>query len=129
MGSTADSDRVRRLVYGGSTRSGSLSTGDIDSIVDDAASVWFAAAEAAEAESAAGGGMVKVGDLTIMTGKNYAEVARRFRRKGATSAAPYFGAVTRSDKDTERTDIDRPDPEYWLGMHDNPTVGGATGDY
>ena len=61
---------MRRNLYGGFTKCGSLSTDDIASFFDENANVWLAAAQAANAEqqNAIAGGRKKVGDLEVDPG-------------------------------------------------------------
>lgn len=122
--STADSDAVRRLLYGGSTRSGTLSTGDIDWFVDNASNVWLAAAEAAGAEGAAAYGQPtnkKVGDLSISRSADYLrwrQLSSTLRRKGISKVTPFAGGTSKADKTARESDTDRVQSEVKVAMHD-----------
>jgi hypothetical protein len=121
--STADSDAVRRLLYGGSTRSGTLSTGDIDWFVDNAPNVWLAAAEAASAESSVNLDITSksVGDLRIEYGDraaNFKGLAAQYRRKGISKVTPFAGGTSRADKTARESDTDRVQSEVKVGVHD-----------
>ena len=126
MASTADADTVRRLIYGGSTRTGTLSTGDINWFVDANPNVYLAASEAAFAEYAVEAGQPTnkaVGDISIGRSADYLryrELAQNLRRRGLRSVKPYAGGLTRSSKDTERDDSDRVPPAFAVGQFDNP---------
>ena len=126
MASTADSDAVRRLLYGGSTRSGSLSTGDIDWFVDTNSNLWLAASEAAMAEAgAAGSGITrkKVGDLEIeYSAGEWTSRSKTFRRRGIAKVSPYAGGISVADKASVESDSDRDRPEFYRGIHDLETA-------
>lgn len=127
MATTSDSDLLRVLVYGGSTRIGSLSTDDINSLLDNTQSVWFAASHAAGAEASkltlSGGGRKRVGDLEIDTKQAAADfrtIQANLRRQGLSGLKGYAGGVTRSSIDAEKTNSERPDPVASIGQFDNP---------
>ena len=125
MASSTDIAQVRRLIYGGSTRAGTLSTGDIGWFVDSAPNVWLAASEAAASEAAAyGSGRKKVGDLEIEEGSagGWLDLSRRLRRKGISSVSPYAGGISVSDKVTQDTDSDYSRPGNRLGMFDYQNI-------
>jgi hypothetical protein len=126
MASTAAAD-LRRLIYGGSTRSGSLSTGDLEWFAANRGNVWLAAAAAAEAEATASAGIAakQVGDLRIQYADDsagYAAAADRLRAQGIRSVAPYAGGISLSDIDTVESDTDRPTPAFARGMMTNPDL-------
>lgn len=125
MASTSDSDTIRRHIYGGSTRSGTLSTADIDWYADNYSNLWLAASEAANAEAlkAMSGGKKKVGDLEIDVGATAAawnDLAKRLRvtgvRKGGVS--PFSGGISISDKTSNETDSDWDRTAGQLGQFD-----------
>ena len=123
MASTDDSDAVRRLLYGGSTRSGTLSTGDVDWFVDNAPNVWLAAAEAASAEASVNLDVVSksVGDLRIEYGERatrYQGLSAQYRRKGIAKVTPFAGGISIADKTARESDTDRNAPAVAVGMHD-----------
>ncbi len=125
MASTADADTVRRLIYGGSTRTGTLSTADVNWFVDNNPNVRLAASEAAMAEATllASKPSRTVGDISIdYTGaiNNYRSMSADLRKSGLRSVKPYAGGLTRSSKDTERDDSDRVPPAFAVGQFDNP---------
>ena len=125
MASSTQVAQVKRLIYGGSTRTGSLSTGDIGWFVDNAPNIWLAASEAAASEAAAyGSGRKKVGDLEIEEGSagGWLDLSRRLRRKGISTVAPYAGGISVSDKQTQRDDTDWDQPANRLGMFDYDAV-------
>lgn len=124
MPSSTSIAQVRRLIYGGSTRSGSLSTGDIGWFVDNAANVYLAAEQAALAEAAADFGNVtnmSVGDLSVGRSADYLrwrELAARLHRQGIRSVSVYAGGISQSDKETQRADTDWDKPANRLGQFD-----------
>lgn len=124
MPSSTSIAQVRRLIYGGSTRTGTLSTGDIGWFVDNAPNVWLAAAEAAASEAAAyGSGRKKVGDLEIEEGSagGWLDLSKRLRRKGLSSVSVYAGGISVSDKTAQTADSDWDQPANRLGMFDYET--------
>lgn len=120
MASSTQVAQIRRLIYGGSTRTGSLSTGDIGWFADNRGNIWLAAAAAAEAEGAyAGAGRKKVGDLEIDEGNGgWRDLAKSLRLQGLRSVKPYAGGISVSDKETQRSDSDYDQPAVRLGMFD-----------
>ena len=125
MPSSTSIAQVRRLIYGGSTRTGTLSTGDIGWFVDNAPNVWLAASEAAASEAAAyGSGRKKVGDLEIEEGSagGWLDLSRRLRRKGISAVSPYAGGISVADKAAQDTDSDWDRPANRLGMFDYDSV-------
>ena len=77
---------IRRLLYAGSTRTGTLSTADLEWFIDNKPNVWLAASAAAlsEAQYYAALGNRKVGDLGVDYGGAVAEwrlLSNRLRRE------------------------------------------------
>lgn len=125
--STGSND-IRRLIYGGSTRTGTLSTADLEWFYTNHADVWLAAAQAADAEAAVNGGKASkaVGDLKIeyrSAADGYGAVAERLRLRSLRSVAPFAGAVTQTDVDREAGDSERPTMAFRRGMHENAWAG------
>lgn len=121
MPSSTSIAQVRRLIYGGSTRSGSLSTGDIGWFVDNNANIYLAASAAAAAEGqVAGGGRKKVGDLEIDEGAagGWMDLSKTLRLRGIRSVSVYAGGISQSDKETQRADTDWDKPANRLGQFD-----------
>jgi len=115
---------MRMLLHDCSSGTAKFSDEELEWFVDNSASVWYAAAEAADAlamQITASGVRKKVGDLEIDyggTALQYRGLAARFRARGALAAVPYAGGITRSGKDAEKADSDRPAPAVSIGMHD-----------
>lgn len=120
MASTADTDLAKILVYGGSTRSGTLSATDIGTILDSEPSVYYGAAMIAESEAGnlAGEGGKQVGDLKIEAGAatEMRKIAISLRRRAVARAKPFAGAMSVAEKQTEDGNTDRPDPVFWWGQ-------------
>jgi len=132
MASTSDADTVRRLIYGGSTRSGTLSTADVDWYVDAEPNVYLAGAEAAAAEASVNADLAEkaVGDLRIRygeTARGWDAVYRRLRRRGLRKVKAHSGGISVAGKDTAYSDSDWDQPASRLGVHDfDNSTGGST---
>lgn len=121
MASSTSIAQIRRLIYGGSTRAGTLSTGDIGWFADNSANIWLAASQAAAAEGAAGGvGRKKVGDLEIDEGAagGWLDLSKALRLRGIRSVSVYAGGISVSDKATQQADSDWDQPANKLGDFD-----------
>lgn len=129
---TANNDSVRRLIYGGSTRSGTLSTADIASFVAENGNVYLAASEAAMAEMAVNVSAPtnrKVGDLSVSFSADYLrfrDLSRSLRKRGLRAIKPFAGGITISNKDAERDESDRVAPAFAVGQFDNPVTGSSS---
>jgi hypothetical protein len=133
MASTADTNLAKILVYGGSTRSGTLSGSDIGTILDTEANVYYGAAMIALSEAANAveteKGIQKVGDLSISNSGDYLRyraIYTNLRRRAAARAKPFAGGISVAEKDTEAGDTDRPDPVFWWGQFGNPSGGSSS---
>jgi hypothetical protein len=62
-----------------------------------------------------GGGRATYSQLS----KQYLRQAISFEAKAATLATGYVGGVSIADKLNNEMNIDRPDPQFSIGMHDN----------
>lgn len=119
MASSTQIAQVRRLIYGGSTRTGTLSTGDIGWFVDNGANIWIAASNAAAAEGSVGGvGRKKVGDLEIDEGAagGWMDLSKRLRLQGIRSVSVYAGGIGVSDKTANESDSDWDKPAFRSGQ-------------
>lgn len=125
MASTADQDYVRILVYGGSTRSGTVSVADIGTVLDDSVNVYLAASRIALAEAAnlARQTNLKVGDLSItrigIEAAQYRTLSKDLRKQGVRSVKPFAGGISQAQKDTNENNSDRVSG-FRIGMFDNP---------
>ena len=109
---------IRRLLYGGSTRTGNLSTADLEWFIDDKPNVYLAASAAAlsEAQNYAARGNRVVGDLEIDyvgqggTVQVWQDLSARLRLQGIRTVKPYSGGISVTDKANReaQTDYDRP---------------------
>jgi hypothetical protein len=133
MASTEDTSSVRRYIYGGSTRSGSLSTADIDSYVDENSNTYLAAAAAADAEAllAMAGGKKKVGDLEIdvgATAPTWLALAKKLRVRGIRKGGvtPFSGGISLNDKANNESDTDWNQTAGKLGQFDYRGDGYST---
>lgn len=116
-------DLLRVLLDDTTTSASKFSDETLQWFVDNSASVWYAAAEAADTYAGvlAGKGSKRVGDLAVDYGGSvgeYRAMAQRFRARGSRGAVPFAGGITRTDKDAERADTDRVGPAFSVGMHD-----------
>ena len=120
MASSTQIAQIRRLTYGGSTRSATLSTGDIGWFADNQPNIWLAAASAAEAEgAAAGAGRKKVGDLEIDEGDGgWQTLAKALRLQGIRRVSPFAGGRSVAAKTDQEADTDWDRPAVRLGMFD-----------
>jgi len=131
----SDRDLMRMLLHDTSSGSAKFSDEDLAWFVANSASIWYAAAEAADtyaAQVTAGGVSKQVGDLRIDYGSGgggaageYHAMAARFRARGSRSAVPFAGGIFQSDKDAEKDSSDRVAPAFSIGMHDER--GSSTG--
>jgi len=113
------------LLHDMSTDSIKFSDEDLAWFIANSASVWYAAAEAAETYAgvlAAAAGSKAVGDLSVVNaGVNavyYRSMAARFRARGSRDAVPFAGGISQSGKDAEKADSDRVAPAAAIGIHD-----------
>lgn len=73
----------------------------------------------------------KIGDLTLQYRSGAAqgsyltlrEKIRTLRLEGVRKVKPYAGGISRSDKQTARSDADRDPPHFSIGMTDHPGLG------
>ena len=119
---------MRRYLYGGSTKSGSLSTDDLGAFVDENVNLYLAASQAANAEAmkVASGGKKKVGDLEVDPGATagmWTNLSKQLRLKGVRQVRPYSGGISVSDKSNRLSDTDRDAPAFKSGQFGYP---GAT---
>lgn len=125
MATAAQIASVRRYIYGGSTRSGSLSTDDIGSFVDENVSVLYAAAYAADAEAsdAATNPDKKIGDLELRYGAvadSFRTLSASLRAQASRRVSPFAGGISRSAKDTQYADSDMVRPKFRVDQFTNP---------
>ncbi len=111
MASSTQIAQMRRLLYGGSTRTGTLSTDDVAWFHDNNVNLYLGAEQAANAEAinAVAQGDRKVGDLSVMhgfTATYWKGLAKQLRLRGIRSAKPYSGGISVSDKNAQETDSD-----------------------
>jgi len=128
--STSAAD-VRRLIYGGSTRSGYLSPADLVWFRANEPNLYLAAAAAAEAEAQqlVATGNRKVGDLEISydNSSEWRALAKQLRIRGLVRISPYSGGISVSDKDSQAADTDYDAPSFKRGQFDNnSSTGGST---
>ena len=120
----SNTDLLRMLLHDTSSGTAKFSDEDLQWFVDNSASVWYAAAEAADTLAAritASGASKSVGDLRIDYGGSateYHSMAQRFRARGSRAAVPFAGGIFQADKDTENADTDRVTPSFSVGQHD-----------
>jgi len=120
---------MRMLLHDTSSGTMKFSDEELAWFVANSASVWYAAAEAADtyAGTLAAKGSKSVGDLRIDYAGALAEyraMSARFRARGARGAVPFAGGIFQSDKDTEEADTERAAPAFAVGMHDYYTSTG-----
>lgn len=136
--STNDTDAVKLLIGDLSTAASGelLSTAAVDYLLADRGSVKAAAVAGCEVLAAQFATKVgkAVGDLRIESQQkftHYMELAQRLRRNLLISTAtPYAGGVSWSDKVAEDGDTDRVVPFFQRGLDDNPDnpqTGGPLG--
>lgn len=117
-------DLLRMLLHDTSSGSAKFSDEDLQWFVDNSASVWYAAAEAADTLAArltAAGASKQVGDLRIDYGgsaQEYRGMAQRFRARGSRAAVPFAGGIFSADKETEEADTSRSVPSFKIGQFD-----------
>ena len=129
MATTGNIDDLQRYLYGGSTRTGTLSTADLGSFADENPNIFLAAEQAAYAEmmEAIAGGKKKVGDLEVDPGVvagRWQTLAKQLRLRGVRQVKPYAGGVSIDDKRATETDKDWDTPESRRGQFDYD--GGST---
>jgi len=133
MASTAAAD-IRRLIYGGSGSSGSLSTGDLEWFRSNNVNLYIGAAAAAGAEAAkayASPTYKTVGDLSIGQSGiylRYRALEKQLRAQGVRRIAPYAGGISVAGKDSDYADSDMVTPVFRVGQFDNPGTDNSTGD-
>ena len=128
-------DRVRFEVGDTNTTTAKLSDEEIAMLIGDNNHILYAAAAAAEAiggQSASGVSSKSVGDFSISfpTGSDggglgsYSALAAALRNRAASKAASklYAGGISKSDKTEMVEDADRVQPQFTIGMNDNPTA-------
>jgi len=133
MATTGNVDDMQRLLYGGSTKTGSLSTADLGWFYDNNVNVYLAASQAANAEALvkAAQGDRKVGDLEIsFAGAGggvdfYTKLSKELRLRGVRQVKPYSGGISIDDKVAREGDSDWDRPESRRGQFDYN--GGSTG--
>ena len=130
MATTGNVDDMSRLLYGGSTKTGSLSTGDLGWFYDNNVSLYLAASQAAYAEGMedASGGKKKVGDLEIdpgSAGDYWLGLSKQLRLRGVRQTKPYSGGISIDDKAAVESGSDWDRPESRRGQFDYN--GGSTG--
>lgn len=134
-GSVASSkDQVRLLV--GQTSSSItpiLYDQEINWFLSQAGGVYFAAAMAAEelgSKCAALAMDRKVGQLAVGYGNRaqvYREQAKSLRRQGMTRGVQvYVGGQTVAEQVSDNADTTRTQPQFRVGMDDNPPLYGST---
>lgn len=128
MASTADMNVMKRHLYGGSTRSGTLSTGDLGYYADNAPNLYIAASRAALAEAGASvGGSKQVGDLKIdRKAEDWHALSKRLRIEGVRSVKPYSGGISVADSDSQAADTDWRRGPFRVGRFDNPGASTST---
>ncbi len=134
MATTENINDMQRHLYGGSTRTGTLSTADLGSYVDENVNIFLAAEQAAYAEmiNAAAKGDRKVGDLEVnYSGQGggadfWKGLGKQLRLRGVRRGVkPYAGGVSIADKVATERDVDWSSPESRRGQFDYD--GGSTG--
>lgn len=131
MATTGNIDDLQRHLYGGSTRTGTLSTADLGAYADENANIFLAAEQAAYAEmqEAIAGGRKKVGDLEVdpsMSAASWQRLGKQLRLRGVRRGVkPYAGGVSIADKVATERDVDWSPPESRRGQFDYD--GGSTG--
>lgn len=76
-----------------------------------------------------------VGDLRISYShlqKHYAELAGRLEydlAKSPAGGSPYAGGISIADKDSNRADTDRPRPDFYRGIQDDPQIRNDGAEY
>ncbi len=131
MATTGNIDDLQRFLYGGSTRTGTLSTADLGSFADENPNIFLAAEQAAYAEmqEAIAGGRKKVGDLEVDPGAvagSWQRLAKQLRLRGVRRGVkPYAGGISIDDRAAQERDSDWDRPESRRGQFDYD--GGSTG--
>ena len=123
MASSTEIAQMRRLLYGGSTKSGSLSTDDVAWFHDNNASLYFGAAQAANAEqiNTMAGGRRKVGDLETDPGVSadaWAALSKQLRLRAVRQTKPFAGGISVAAKTAQEQDSDWDRPESRRGQFD-----------
>lgn len=130
MASSTQIAQMRRLLYGGSTKTGSLSTDDVAWFFDNNVNLYLGAAQAAYAEGmeTAGGGKKKVGDLEIdpgASGDYWLGLSKQLRLRAVRQVKPFSGGISVDAKVATEADSDWDAPESRRGQFDYD--GGSTG--
>jgi len=133
MASSTQIAQMRRLLYGGSTKTGSLSTDDVAWFFDNNVNLYLGAAQAANAEALvkAAQGDRKVGDLEIsFAGAGggvdfYTKLSKELRLRGVRQVKPFSGGISVDAKVAAEADSDWDRPESRRGQFDYN--GGSTG--
>ena len=134
MATTGNIDDLQRYLYGGSTRTGTLSTADLGSFADENPNIFLAAEQAAYAEmiTAAAKGDRRVGDLEVnYSGQGggadfWKGLGKELRLRGVRRGVkPYAGGVSIDDRASQERDTDWDRPESRRGQFDYD--GGSTG--
>lgn len=128
--SDSDKDAVRFIIGDTNTGDQLLSDEEIAWLLTENGGKYAAAVAACEAIAAAFSRKIDLtsaseGSLSLSYAdrrKYYLEMAATIRRKNSiTSVIPYAGGIRISDKSTNETDTDRPDPDFYREMDDYVT--------
>ena len=135
-------DAVRYLTKDTSTSAAINSDEEITWLIASEANLYYAAAAAADAIAASYADDAKVnsksvGDLSISSGdaigarvREYRNLARSLRTRGAKRVSPFSGGISRSGKKSQRQDDDYDQPAFSRGSMANPQVStGVNSDF
>ena len=119
-------DKVRFLIGDTNMADPQLSDEEILWLISSQGNIYNAAAMACE-QIVTLGRLVdkKVGDFEIRGASRARDLmsrARSLRLRGASSAVPYSGGISRSDKQGREQDSDRVRPAFHIGQFDSPGI-------
>ncbi len=122
---TTDLAKVRRLIGDTSSASAEFTDEEVTFFIGEEGTIYGAASIACESLAAKYAKKVdkSAGDLRISLSHKYEHfkgLAEKFRLDAKTKGAPslYAGGISVSDKDTQESDSDRVDPDFYKGQFD-----------
>ena len=124
---TSPRDQVRWLSGDRDTNDQQVQDEEIDWVLAQQPNVYLAAADVCEAIAAQLSRLAdaRTGDVQeslSQKAKAYQERANALRSRAATLAAPIFGGLSKSEKQTLAADADAVQPAFLIGQGDSPDV-------
>lgn len=127
---TSSVDAVRFLIGDTDVADALLQDAEITYCVTQKGNVYFAAALAAEAIAGKLGRRYDVGGAINKAqgalAEKFLKLAAELRRRGAESATIYSGGKTIAEKESDDLDSSNVQPDFKMGMDDNPYAGSTT---